>query len=94
MAIRNHKARAAVRGENVFSIRAVPPKIDHDTIQLLEDLLASAWAGKVIGLAGITICPGRQIKTVVSGEAGHNPALSRSGLKAFSRELGDWIRRG
>lgn len=60
--------------KKVFSMTTT--EVSHDVVEALEDLLADAKKGKLIGLAFTAMCSDRQFFTDTAGEAHRNPVFS------------------
>lgn len=63
--------------------RLVPDNISHDTIEALQELLASARAGELIGIAFAAMLKRRGYIVDSAGEAYRNPTFSRGMIGAL-----------
>ncbi len=68
--------------------RLVPDTISGDTVEALEQLLAAARKGQVIGLAYVVMYKRRQFIANAAGEAKRNPVFTRGMLACLDDALG------
>lgn len=67
--------------------RLVPDKISTDTIEALQELLADAKSGKLIGIAFVGMYRSRQYIVNCAGETRRNPTITRGMLAALDDDL-------
>ena len=72
----------------------VPDSISNDTVECLEQLLAEARKGVVIGVAFAAMLKQRQYIVNTAGEAHRNPTFSRGMVQALSDKLGLRVQGG
>lgn len=61
--------------------------VDHDTVALLNDLLAQAKKGEIEGIACMCIHPDRRYSTNCVGQAKDEPALTIGVLYLMQQDL-------
>ncbi len=74
--------------------RLVPDNISSDTVHALEELLADARAGQLIGIAFIGWYRHRQFITNTAGEARRDPSRTLGMVGALSHQLGERLVKG
>lgn len=72
--------------------RLVPDKISEHTVTALEELLAEARKGRIIGVGFIAIYRERKYIVNTAGEARRSPTFTRGALQALDDELSRMIR--
>lgn len=72
----------------------VADTLSNDTIECLEELLADARAGAVIGIAFVAVLKKRGYIVNSAGEAHRNPTFSRGMLRALDDRLGQRTHGG
>lgn len=70
-------------------LKLAPPLRSKDTIDVLEQLLADAQAGRLIGLAYIATYCAREYTADVTGEARRNPVTTRGMLQELDDKLAE-----
>jgi len=71
--------------------RLVPNKISPDTVRALEELLADARSGRMIGIAYAAMYRSRHYIVNAAGEARRNPTFARGMVAALDDRLGDTV---
>lgn len=69
----------------------IPDSISHETIEALEQLLAQAHAGEVIGFGFVAILKRRRYIVNTAGECRGDPTLTRGMALALDDELRDMV---
>lgn len=64
----------------------------HDTVELLEQVLAEARRGQIIGVALVAMRKRREFIGDAAGEAYRNPTFARGMLAALDDRLADMVR--
>lgn len=72
--------------------RLVPDTISTDTTQALEEMLAMARRGELIGIAFACILKRREYFVNTAGEAHRNPMFARGIVAALDDDLGHRMR--
>lgn len=72
--------------------RLVPDAISTDITQALEEMLAMARRGELIGIAFAGILKRRSYFVNTAGEAHRNPTFARGCVSALDDELGKRMR--
>ena len=67
--------------------------ISHDTVVAMEQLLAEARNGEIIGFAFAAMRKRRKYITNTTGEARRNPTFARGMVAALDDELRDMVHR-
>lgn len=75
------------------TMTVVESTVSQDTVQYLEELLAMARAGEVIGVAYVAMLKRRKYIANTAGEAHRNPTFTRGMLRALDDDLGERVRR-
>lgn len=75
-----------------MSYHLVKEEISKDTVEALEQLLESAKAGQVIGIAFALMLRRRKFLVDCAGEACTNPVLARGAVGALDDQLGLMIQ--
>lgn len=70
----------------------VQDTISRDTVECLEDLLAQARRGQVIGLAYVAMMKKREFIVNTAGEAYRNPTFTRGMVSALDDQLGERVK--
>jgi hypothetical protein len=70
----------------------VPDTVSTDTVECLDELLAMARAGEVIGIAYVAMLKRRKYIANTAGEAHRNPTFSRGMIQALDDQLGRRVR--
>jgi len=70
----------------------VPDTISKDTVECLEQLLAAARKGQVLGLAYAAMMKRREYIVNTAGEAHRNPTFARGMLAALDDQLGEKVK--
>ena len=70
----------------------VPDTISKDTVECLEQLLAEARKGRVIGLAYAAMMKRREYIVNTAGEAHRNPTFARGMLASLDDQLGEKVK--
>lgn len=73
--------------------RLLPDTVSTDTTQALEEMLAMARRGDLIGIAFAGILRRRGYFVNTAGEAHRNPTFARGCVSALDDELGQRMRR-
>ena len=71
----------------------LPDKISHDLIEALEELLAGAKAGQIVGLAFTDVLKRQRYIANIAGTCVRNLTHARGMLCALSDELGQMVRQ-
>ena len=71
----------------------LPDKISHDLIEALEELLAGAKAGQIVGLAFTAVLKRQRYIANIAGTCVRNLTHARGMLCALSDELGQMVRQ-
>jgi hypothetical protein len=77
-------------------LRLVPRSgrnVNHDTVDMLRQLLREAEAGELVGVAWVGMYAGRQWDFQACGEVRRDPAWTAGMLQAFSANLTADINR-
>lgn len=72
----------------------LPDNLSHNTVEALEQLLAQARKGEVIGIAFAAMLRRRSFIVNTAGEAHRNPTFSRGMLRALDDCLGEHVKGG
>lgn len=70
----------------------VPDIASKDTVECLEQLLAAARKGQVIGLAYAAMLKRREYVVNTAGEAYRNPTFTRGMLAALDDQMGEKVK--
>jgi hypothetical protein len=73
--------------------RLVGDGLSHETVEVLEQLLALAQRGELIGIAFAGMVRQRHYFVNTAGEAHRNPTFARGMIAALDDELSDQARR-
>ena len=68
-------------------------KVSHDLIDAIEDLLAGAKAGQIVGLTFCAVLKRQRYIVNIAGTCVRNLTHARGMLCALSDQLGDLIRQ-
>lgn len=83
--------RSTEVAEPAAGYRLVPDEISPDTIVALEELLAHARKGQLIGIAFVGMYRRREYICNTTGEARRSPTFTRGMLKALDDKLGAFV---
>lgn len=72
--------------------RLVNDDISHETVEALEQLLAEARAGKILGFAYVAMRKRREFIGDAAGEAYRNPTFARGMVAALDDHLAELVR--
>jgi len=72
----------------------VPDTLSNDTVECLEQLLAAARSGELIGIAFAGMLKRRGYIVNTAGEAHRNPTFARGTVAALDDQLSGRVRRG
>lgn len=81
-------------GEVKPPFRLVPDRVSRGTVRALEQLLADARRGELIGIGFVGMYRQREYVANVAGEAKRNPTFTRGMLRALDDELGRLVNNG
>lgn len=70
----------------------IPDTISTDTVECLDELLAMARAGEVIGIAYVAMLKRRKYIVNAAGEAYRNPTFTLGMIQVLNSELGQRVR--
>lgn len=71
--------------------RLVQDTISHETVEALEQLLAMAREGRILGFAIVAMCRRREFFAEAAGEAYRNPVFARGMVASLDDHLSDMI---
>ena len=72
--------------------RLVPDALSHDTVEAIEELLAQARSGQIIGIAFVAMYKRRHYIANSAGEAYRNPTFTRGMVGALDDQLAQLMR--
>lgn len=72
-------------------ITLVPRAVSGDTVRALEFLLQEAKAGRLIGLAWVSMHPLSEFEVDIAGETKRSPSSTRGWLLKLDDELADMV---